>query len=157
AFGPEVEALRNPSTWLGEVSALACAPGEAESNFDVVIGLMRQMAQFARRHGMEHLLVAVHPRHARFYRRAMGFQRLGEERPYPTVCNRPAVAMHLDLWSLDGAPAENVMLFFGEPIADEHLRFCPISAAERRLFAPAAAYDSIRADAAASGETLACA
>jgi hypothetical protein len=156
-YGPEVERLRDPSTWLGEVSALASAPNAADLGFDVVIGLMRLMAQFAQRHGMEHLLVAVHPRHARLYRRAMGFQRLGEERAYPSVCNRPAIALHLDLSRLDQAPPENVALFFGEPIPQEELRFCPISAAERRYFATAAAYEENLTDAESCGAMLACA
>jgi hypothetical protein len=156
-YGPEVDQLREPSTWLGEVSALASAPYAADFGFDVVIGLMRLMAQFAQRHGMEHLLVAVHPRHARLYRRTMGFQRLGDERAYPSVCNRPAVALHLDLSRLDQAPAENVALFFGERIPEEELRFCPISAAERHYFASVLACDVKLADAATPGAALACA
>jgi hypothetical protein len=156
-YGPEVDAMRQPDTWLGEVSALASAPTEADSKCDVVIGLMRLMAQFSRRHGLEHLLVAVHPRHARLYRRAMGFQPLGEERPYPSVCNRPAVALHLDLSRLDQAPPENVALFFGEDISDDRLRFCPISASERRHFAPAVVWQTNVTDAESPGAILACA
>jgi hypothetical protein len=156
-YGQEVDDLRHPSTWLGEVSALANAPSAADSGFDVVIGLMRLMAQFARQHGMEHLLVAVHPRHARLYRRAMGFQTLGGERAYPSVCNRPAVALHLDLSRLDEAPAENVKLFFGEAIPAEEMRFCPISAAERRYFASAVAYEASATDAESPSAMLACA
>jgi hypothetical protein len=34
-----------------------------------LVSLMRLMAQFSWRHGLDHLLLAVHPRHARFYRR----------------------------------------------------------------------------------------
>jgi hypothetical protein len=159
-YGHEVDRLRDPSTWLGEVSSLASAMAPADLSFHIVIGLMRLMAQFARRHGLEHLLVAVHPRHARFYRRAMGFKTLGTERPYPSVRNRPAVALHLDLsWSDDSPPAshENYGLFFGELIADEHLRFCPISATERKSFAPAVAYEANLTDAATLGAALACA
>ncbi|HVA51218.1 MAG TPA: hypothetical protein VNH11_33055 [Pirellulales bacterium] len=156
-YGPEVEALREPSTWLGEVSALASSSADSRLGFEAVLGLMRMMAQFSRRHGLDHLLVAVHPRHARLYRRAMGFRPLGEERAYPAVCNRPAVALHLDLTRLEQAPAENVALFFGEPIAEEHLRFCPISAAERRYFAPVVAYEADQAAAEPREELLACA
>src|SRR5581483_1718568 len=72
-YGAEIDELRHPSTWLGEVTALASAAMATDLSFHIVIGLMRLMAQFARRHGVEHLLIAVHPRHARFYQRAMGF------------------------------------------------------------------------------------
>jgi hypothetical protein len=156
-FGREVAALRQPSTWLGEVSALASSPDKADSGVDVVTGLMRMMAQFSRRHGLDHLLVAVHPRHARFYQRTMGFRLLGGERPYPSMDNRPAVALDLDLSRLDGSPAESVTFFFGEPIAEEHLRFCPISAPERRHFAAAVAYEANVFDALSSFSVLACA
>jgi hypothetical protein len=142
AYAEEVDRLRDQSVWLGEVSALACLPDESNPEFEVVIGLMRLMAQFSQRHGIDQLLVAVHPRHARFYRRAMGFQPLGPERPFPSVCNRPAVALHLDLSRLEQAPPENVALFFGEAIPDEQLRSPAISAAERRYFASAVAADA---------------
>jgi hypothetical protein len=156
-YGPEVDELREPSTWLGEVSALASAAGAADMSFHIVIGLMRLMAQFARRHGLEHLLVAVHPRHARFYRRAMGFKPLGGERPYPSVCNQPAVALHLNLSRMDEIPPDTRSIMFDEPICDSGLRFCPISAEERRHFAPAAAYEANVTDAATPGAVLACA
>lgn len=156
-YGPEVDELRKPSTWLGEVSALASLPADCHTGMELVIGLMRLMAQFSQRHGLDHLLVAVHPRHAKLYRRAMGFQPLGAERVYPAVCNRPAVALHLDLSRLERAPAANVALFFGEPIADGELRFSPISAAERRYFAPSVAYEANLTDASVPGAVLACA
>jgi len=160
-YEDEVHGLRrDSSTWLGEVSALATAPASADLGFHVVIGLMRIMAQFARRHGVEHLLIAVHPRHARLYRRTMGFRLLGDERAYPSVRNQPAVALHLDLsWPDHAAPEthENYKLFFGESIAEEHLRFRPISAAERRYFAPAAGNEAEMTNSASAGSILACA
>jgi hypothetical protein len=142
-YAQEVSDLRRPSCWVGEVSALASAPAATGiAGLDVVVGLMRLMAQFSRRHGLEHLLVAVHPRHARFYRRCLGFKTLGGEKPYPSVCNRPAVALHLDLSRLEEDPPATYDLFFGESIAEEHLRFCPISAPERRYFSSAIDYEA---------------
>lgn len=145
-YGREVGRLRHPACWLGEVSALATSSLSATAGLEVVVGLMRLMAQFSRQHGLEHLLVAVHPRHARFYRRSMGFKPFGEQKPYPAVCNRPAVALHLDLSRVEEDPPASYALIFGESIADEHLRFCPISAVERRYFASAVACDASPAD-----------
>ena len=156
-YGPEVDELRKPSTWLGEVSSLASVGATADLSFHVLIGLMRLMGQFSKRHGLEHLLVAVHPRHARFYRRAMSFRQLGGERPYPSVCNRPAVALHLNLSCLDEAPPDTLSVIFDEPFSDSDLRFSPISAEERRYFAPAAAHEANVIEAAAGGSDLACA
>lgn len=156
-YGREVEELRRPSTWLGEVSALATSRLSATTGLEVVVGLMRLMAQFSRRHGLDHLLVAVHPRHARFYRRSMGFNAMGGEKPYPAVRHRPAVALHLDLSRVDDDPPASYGLIFGESIAEEHLRFCPISAGERRHFASALACDAGRADDESAVPALACA
>lgn len=155
AYPQEVELLRGPGTWLGEVSALASA-AEPVSSIEVVIGLMRLMAQFSRRHGVDHLLVAVHPRHGRFYRRCLGFKALGGERAYPAVDNRPAVALHLDLSRLEEDPPASYGLFFGKAIDDEQLRYCPISAAERRQLVQFLVSETDTATA-ESGAMLACA
>ncbi|HWB13935.1 MAG TPA: hypothetical protein VG826_32205 [Pirellulales bacterium] len=139
-YAHEVCAMRQRSR-LGEVSALASVPAAtAAANLDVVVGLMRLMAQFARRHGVDHLLVAVHPRHARFYRRCFGFKPFGSEKSYPSVGNRLAVALRLDLsWPEADPPLhdKNYELFFGKQIADMHLGFSPISTAEMHFFASA--------------------
>jgi len=41
-------------------------------------------------------VIGVHPKHARFYKRAFGWELCGPERAYPTVNNRPVVLMKLD-------------------------------------------------------------
>lgn len=156
AYQREVDHLRQPSTWLGEVSALASLD-QPHSSVEVVMGLMRLMAQFSRRHGVEHLLVAVHPRHGRFYKRCLGFKTLGGEKAYPAVCNRPAVALHLDLSRLEDDPPPSYPFFFGKPIGEEHLRFCPISAQERRYLSQFVNADSDTMDVAEAMPVAACA
>lgn len=131
----EVNDLRLPSRWIGEVSALANTPGDKRVARTAVIRLMQMTARFSVRHGIDDLLIAVHPRHARFYQRAMGFRLLAGKRAYPAVRGFPAVALHLDLSCVETERPECCDLLFGKRIADDHLRFCPISAAERRHFA----------------------
>lgn len=69
AYRIEVAELRKPSRWLGEVSSLASRQRQPRCQLDLLANLTRLLAQYAQRHGLEHLLAAVHPKHARFYRR----------------------------------------------------------------------------------------
>jgi hypothetical protein len=96
--------------------------------------LTRLMAQYAQRHGLEHLLAAVHPRHVRFYQRSLGFQPLGKVKPHPAVRHRPSVALLLDLRRLEQERHPSYVSYFRESIPDEQLRYCPMSGADRRYF-----------------------
>ena len=135
AYGGEVAELRSPSRWLGEISSLASDPRQPRCQLDLLCNLTRLMAQYAQRHGLEHLLAAVHPKHARFYQRFLGFERLGDPKPYPAARHRPSVALVLDLPGLEQQQHASYLAYFAEPIPDEALRYRPMSGEERRLFA----------------------
>ncbi|HBJ37992.1 MAG TPA: hypothetical protein DDZ51_25190, partial [Planctomycetaceae bacterium] len=60
---------------------------------------------FARRHGIDELLAAVHPRHARFYSRIMGFRCLSDAVPYAGVLNHPAVLIAVSINQLERVDA----------------------------------------------------
>ena len=121
-FGDEVAALRRSGRRVAEVSCLADRrkdPGRFLSAFSA---LTRCMAQFARNEGITNLLVSVHPRHARFYCRYLGFQaestRIAE---CPYVRNRPAVALNLDFDLVDRKRPANYGDYFDEQIPAEEL------------------------------------
>lgn len=59
-------------------------------------------------HRATDLFVEVNPRHAVFYRRMLGFSRVGEEKTCPRV-NAPAVLLHLDL----SYAAEQISIYGG--------------------------------------------
>jgi hypothetical protein len=134
AYREEIDALRDPSRWLGEISSLASEQRASDCHLHLLGHLTRLMAQYALRQGLEYLLAAVHPRHARLYQRVLGFQPLGEPKPYPAVRHRPSVALMLDLPRLERERHPSYRAYFREPIADEDLRYRPISGAERRFF-----------------------
>lgn len=136
----EVAALRAAGVRFGEVSALADRRRQMSRTLPVFVQLMRLMVQTAHRQGLDRLLVAVHPRHARFYQRFLSFQRLAEERSYPLVCNNPAVALYLDFAQIARERPPNYELFFGAPIPDEQLLPRPLSAEDVEHFAAAAAF-----------------
>jgi len=139
-YGDEVARYRRRGIRVAEVSSLADRRSQLSRTLPVFVPLMRLMVQAARYRGVEELLVAVHPRHARFYQRFLSFEAVGAEKSYPLVRNNPAVALSLDFARLDRVRPVNYETFFGAPLAEEQLVGRPMSDRERRWFAPAAEY-----------------
>lgn len=137
-YPDEVARLRDAGQNVAEVSCLADRRRDPGRYFPVFLELCRLMVQSARYRGIDQLLVAVHPRHARFYRRYMAFETLGDVREYPSVCNKLAEALCLDFRLIDLDPPENYELFFGEPLPEEMIRPRPMTATDREYFAPIA-------------------
>lgn len=138
-YAEEVRALRNRGLRLAEVSTLADRRAAFDRGLPAFIELSRLMVQCARFHDYDRLLISVHPRHARFYRRFMSFEPLAGERSYPFVRNRPAVALFLDFARLDRERPARYEQFFGAPYPAEALRTFPMPADERERLAPVAA------------------
>ncbi len=151
-YPEEVAALRDRDLRLAEVSCLADrrhVRGDSGASFRAyhppatAMRLMSLMAQCALARGVNCLLIAVHPRHARFYQRFTAFEPIGGVRTYHAVCDRPAVAMALDI---DRAPIDHPELyrrFFGLPLPAESLAPRPILPKLQKEFAAivAATYD----------------
>lgn len=137
-YDEEVAWRRMQGRCLAEVSCLADKPGALDQSFPVVIELMGLMAQCAKRRGVDELLIAVHPRHARFYGRFAAFQPIGEEKTYGTVCDNPAVAMAVDLNRVHLDYPRVHKRFFGKPYPREALQYRPLSEELRAELRPVA-------------------
>jgi hypothetical protein len=135
-YGEEVARRREQGLRLGEVSCLADRRSQFRGLFPVFLRLCRLMAQTARRRGIDELLVAVHPKHARFYRRYIHFRVIGREKSYPTVRNHPAVALSLNFDRMDRERPHSYDTFFGRPLPSELLEPRPITWAECEYFRP---------------------
>jgi len=135
-YGAEVAARRAQGLYLGEVSCLADRRSQMRGFFPVFLRLSRMVVQYARQQGMDELLVAVHPKHARFYQRAMAFVPIGQQKAYPSVRNHPAVALELDFARIDLERPANYDAFFGQPLPSELLQSHPIPADQREYFLP---------------------
>lgn len=135
-YEQEVASLRAQGISLAEVSGLADRRQNLSRSCAMLIHLTRLVAQYARYNGVEQCLIAVHPRHARFYERCLCYERLGGVKAYPMVRDNPAVAMRFDFACLDRARPEYYDQFFGETIPEQALRPRPMSLAERLYFAP---------------------
>ena len=91
-YAKEVSQLRDQQICFGEVSCLADRREYVADFLPVFVNLSALVIQHARHNNMDQLLIVVHPRHERFYGRLLGFERIGNERSYPSVCDKPAVA-----------------------------------------------------------------
>jgi hypothetical protein len=141
-YGAEVTTLREQGLRFAEVSSLADRRRQLSRTLPVFRNLMRLMVQTARTRGIERLLVAVHPRHSKFYQRFLNFDPLGDEKSYPQVRNRPAVALALDFARLDRVRPVNYDTFFARSIPDDQLQRRPMSSEECHSFQEAAGYNT---------------
>jgi hypothetical protein len=114
-YAAEVAQRRAQGITLAEVSCLADRTEPTARSFPVLCRLMSLIAQSSKRRGADELLIAVHPRHARFYHRYLGFRQIGEERTYPSVRNHPALALSLDLNNLASQHPGAHERLFGSP------------------------------------------
>ncbi len=132
----EVESRREQGLRVGEVSCLADRRSEFRRCFPVFLRLCRFTAQYAWRIGLHQLLVAVHPKHARFYKRFMDFEPIGQQRSYPSVRNNPAVAMMLDMVRLHRQRPEAYYTLFAPVIDCDLLKPQPITRSQSEYFSP---------------------
>lgn len=121
-YGIEVEQRRSQGIHVAEASCLADRRNEFHWAFPVLVRLMSLIVQCAAFRGVDQLLIAVHPRHGRFYRRYLGFELIGSERTYATVQGKPAVALTLDLNRLAETHSPGYRTLFGERFAADILQ-----------------------------------
>ena len=134
SFAEEVRERRQRGYLLAEASCLADRRTEIKKYLPVFVRLCRLMIQSARNRAIDELLIAVHPRHVRFYTQFLAFEQIADERPYPAVQNQSAVALSLDLKRLEIDRPANYERFFTVPIDADQLQFQPMSASERSHF-----------------------
>ncbi len=134
-YKEQVEERRARGLSLAEISCLAHADRPATRYFQHVIGVMSLVAQAARCRGVDQLMLAVQPRHARFYSRYLGCELIGGLVLYETVCYRPAVALCLDINRLVDLHPRGYQQLFGAPYPAEALRAKRMSQDVRRWIA----------------------
>ncbi len=91
AYGDTIRRLRGDAVPFAEVCSLSVQspPGESTGN---IFGQLTRLMMFHARHvGLDTLVAVVHPRHQKFYQRAMGFQTIGGVKRYLQAAGRPGV------------------------------------------------------------------
>jgi hypothetical protein len=127
-YANEVANQRLQGNSIAEVSCLADRRNESRWTFPVLLRLMSLITQCAAFREIDRLLIAVHPRHARFYRRYLGFETIGPERAYLSVQGNPAVALSLDLNQLAENHPHGYQALFGNRFDPDVFRQQPVDA-----------------------------
>ena len=123
-YANEIEELRTLGKRVAEVGCFADRRLDVTGFSPAFNTLTKLLVQTARHRGQDTLVVAVHPRHAKFYRRLLGFQDIGGLAYCEYVSNRPAVALLLDLTQQHGTKQYNA--FAQDPF--------PVSALQTKAF-----------------------
>lgn len=93
-YPDEIQQRRDAGLKLAEVSCLAgltSSDPTIKRSRPPIARMMTFLGGLAQSLQVDRLVIAVHPRHCRFYRRKFGFEAFGEEKSYGKVEDRPAV------------------------------------------------------------------
>jgi hypothetical protein len=114
-YRPELDVLRGAGRRLAEVSMLAdrrrFGQRSLARTLPMLLRLMKMLFDYTRDVARcTDLCIAVHPDHERFYTRYLLFERVGEERAYPSVERNPAVACRLNMDNIEDRCRNNQIL-----------------------------------------------
>jgi hypothetical protein len=132
-YSAEVAQLRGQGRCLAEFTSLAntgLSLGEFVRVFRTMIKLAMQY--HVSREG-DSWVIAVHPRHRDYYRKAIGFVPVGTRRAYPTVQGQPAEAYMVDVEGMKRNAPQTYLEMFGEPLPG-HVLATPGWSPERVLY-----------------------
>ncbi len=137
SFRERVQSLRKSGRKIAEFTSLAIDPAHPQNKAKSFAQLTSVAVAFARRHGVDELLAAVHPRHARFYRHAMGFRSLSDVVPYAGVLGHPAVLIAVPINELERVDSR-WRLWYSPTISFPRraLAHRPMSPADANYFTP---------------------
>lgn len=96
-YPEELQGLRGQGRTLLEVGLFADRRKHLARTAEALFQLMRFAFYFGLQLGMTDFVIGVHPRHARFYVRALGFDYWGDEKTYAAVRDHPVVLLRGDI------------------------------------------------------------
>lgn len=131
-YSEELEARRNSGMKLAEVGCLA-ARKDLRNSVDIFIELGKLLVQFALYRGLDALVIAVHPKHKRFYEKIFAFRQFGLVKTYPTVENKPAVGMELNFKIMHRTRQKLYQYMIEDKLPTEKFQIPNISASEKQL------------------------
>lgn len=135
-FADEVAALRAAGLKLAEISCLASDLGlqDKKERFERLVMLISLIFQTARRRGVDRLLLAVHPRHAKIYQRLFGCVPCSDVKQYAAVQGNPAVMCMHDFTQLDACRYPLYDKIYGDQYSPWQLDGARMTAAEKAYF-----------------------
>ncbi len=119
---------------VAEVTSLAIDNEIAPHTSEIFLGLLQLVQLFALSSGIDHAVAVVHPKHAKVYKKAMGFRVIGDAAPCGRVDGRPGVALlgKIDQASLCLPRWQN--RFAPDRDCDADLQPQPMTERQRRFF-----------------------
>lgn len=147
-FADEVENMRSQGIRMAEVSCLASSidPDKKRLRFDTLVSMISLLIQTARRRGIDRLMLAVHPKHAKVYERLFGCVRCSDVKEYAAVRGNPAVLCIHDFADLDEKRYPLYDQVYGPEYAPWQLDGIPMSESEKiyfEQFLPAGEYEVV--------------
>jgi hypothetical protein len=119
-YSDEINRLRDRGLFVAEVGCFADRRQDPLRFIENFCHLTQFMAQYAFLAKIDGFVIAVHPRHARFYKNFVCFEEVGGLVNYPSVKNRPAVALFLEFERARVTAPEKYAKYFGDRIAPEN-------------------------------------
>lgn len=147
-FPQEVDNMRLQGIRMAEVSCLASSidPEKKRLRFDTLVGMISLLIQTARNRGIDRLMLAVHPKHAKVYERLFGCVRCSDVKEYAAVRGNPAVLCYHDFAELDKKRYPLYDQIYGPVYAPWQIAGAPMSKAEKiffESFLPAGEYEVV--------------
>lgn len=101
-FKDVTDRARKQGRFVCEIGAFACRKGYKTDNPTVALHLMAATLRYLTRNlPMDDLFITVNPKHSAFYRHVMAMEQRGDQRAYSCVKGNPAVALHMDLRTIE--------------------------------------------------------
>lgn len=95
-YPDEMAALRRDGRTLMEIGLFADRREHIERSIEALLELMRHVCYFGVTNGATDGIIGVHPHHAAFYVRMLGFEQIGREKSYSMVNDKPVILLRLD-------------------------------------------------------------
>lgn len=131
-YGSEIEQLRTCGKRIAELACFADRRADGVPFSPAFNALTKLIAQTARYRTYDTVVAAVHPRHAKVYRRLLGFGDFGGLAYCQYASNRPAVALLLDLMQQHGTKHYEALAT--DPVAMEALQPRAFDSETRQYF-----------------------
>jgi hypothetical protein len=120
-YSDEIANLRREGRRLFEATILADRGLSHREFLQVFFTLIKLSMQYHTYHDGDSYVIAVNPRHRKFYTKIIGFVPLGSLRAYAAVQDAPAEAFLLDNRLQQENVPDTYQLMFGEPLPREAL------------------------------------
>lgn len=142
-FADQIDSMRAEGLHVAEVSCMAsnCDDENKKQRFETLVKMMSLTSQAARRRGVDRLLLAVHPRHAKIYQRLFGCVACSGVQAYAAVEGSPAVLCMHDFAQLDQQRYPLYDQIWGERCQPWQLDGAHMSTEEKQYFQHAVTTD----------------